>query len=178
MKKYRWLAGLAVVAALVFTGIAATSSGPNFKLFGTGDVFVNGHKFATFNDAGEYGGVYRDRTNTPKLRNDVIDLEFVNDRAVGGGAPRFSIPIDENNDRKVEAYAFMDVNGCGSSTVSTKSSTCQVFYKSDVYPNWDAFGDAHPDWRLARKDSGEATMPFIIADVEGDYLVHGIVLNY
>lgn len=168
------LAALAV--ALVAAVTASAGSPPKLLTFGTGDAFVNGDKAATFNDAGEYGGAYRSKSAATKLS--AVHLSFVNDRAVGGGAPRFSIPIDENNDKIVDAYAFMDVNGCGSSTVSTESSTCQVFYKAEVHSNWAAFVAAHPTWKLAKKDSGEKTQPFIIADVEGDYLMHGIVLAY
>jgi hypothetical protein len=178
VKKGIILGAVAIAAALLTVGFASAASSAKLSTFGSGDVFVNGNKFATFNDSGEYGGVYRNRTSNDLLTDSRIDLEFDNDRAVGGGAPRFSIPIDENNDKQVEAYAFIDVNGCGSSLVSTRSATCTVNYKSEVQPNWAAFAAAHPTWRLARKDTGENTMPFVIADVQGDYLVHGIVLNY
>lgn len=168
----------AIAAGLLAAGLASAASSPRLLTFGTGDVFVNGAKGATFNDSGEYGGFYRNHTSNTLLTDPRIDLEFVNDRAVGGGAPRFSIPIDENADKQVDAYAFIDVNNCGSSTVSTKSATCQVFYKSEVQPNWAAFAAAHPAWRLARKDGKDNAIPFVIADVQGDYLVHGIVLSY
>jgi hypothetical protein len=172
------LAAVVMAAALLTVGFASAAGSPNLSTFGNGDVFVNSDKFATFNDANEYGGVYRNHTSNSLLSDSRIDLEFVNDRAVGGGAPRFSIPIDENNDKQVDAYAFIDVNGCGSSTVSTKSATCTVNYKAETQPNWAAFAAAHPTWRLARKDGKDNAMPFIVADVQGDYLVHGIVLDY
>jgi hypothetical protein len=181
VKKGITLAAIAIAAVLLTVGFAAAAGGPRLSTFGSGDVFVNGAKFATFNDAGEYGGVYRNHTSNVLLSDSRIDLEFVNDRAVGGGAPRFSIPIDENNDKRVEAYAFIDVNSCGgASLVSTESATCGVYYKDQAapYANWSAFAAAHPTWRLARKDGTDTTMPFVVADVQGDYLVHGIVLSY
>jgi hypothetical protein len=172
MKKGIILAAVAIAAALLTVGFAAAAGSPRLLTFGTRDVFVNGAKFATFNDANEYGGVYRNHTSNALLTDSRIDLEFVNDRAVGGGAPRFSIPIDENNDKQVDAYAFIDVNGCGSSTVSTESATCQVSYSSattppETQPNWAAFAAAHPTWRLARKEGKDNAVPFIIADVQG-----------
>jgi hypothetical protein len=186
MKKGITLAAIAIAAALLTVGFAAAASAPRLSTFGTGDVFVNGDKYATFNDAGEYGGVYRSKSKRTALED--VHLSFVNDRAVGGGAPRFSIPIDENGDKVTDAYAFMDVNGCGSSTVSTESATCTVNYKSEVHANWAAFVAAHPTWTLATKvqvdtkPNGhpvyDSDMPFVIADVQGDYLVHAIVLDY
>jgi len=188
------LVGALTVAALLFGVSAASSSGLNLKTFGTGDVFVNGSKGATFNDDGEYGGFYRTKTSNRLLTDPKIDLSFHNLRAVGGGAPRFSIPIDEDNDGVTEAYAFIDVNGCGvphpMNMTSTENTACQVFYSGDggTYTNWDAFAAAHPTWRLAKKEvvgtkpNGKPqygdTMPFIIADVTGDYLVEDIVLSY
>ena len=184
----RLILAIAALAALIAVGVAIGGGSPKLSMFGTGDVFVNGDKGATFNDASEYGGFYRNRTANTLLTDSKIDLEFVNDRAVGGGAPRFSIPVDENSDNVVDAYAFIDVNGCGSATVSTKAPGCTVNYKSEVQPNWNTFAAAHPTWRLARKEQVgtkpngnpeyDSTMPFIIADVQGDYLVHGIVLAY
>lgn len=165
----------AIAAALLTVGFASAAGSSNLRAFGTGDVFVNGAKGATFNDSGEYGGFYRSHTSNELLTSTKIDLELVNDRAIGGGAPRFSIPIDESNDKVVEAYAFIDVNSCGSSTVSTESATCQVYYGTEPnpYANWAAFASAHATWRLARKEQVgtkpngkpdyDGTMPFIIA---------------
>lgn len=165
----------AALAALVLTVSASAGGTPKLSTFGTGDVFVNGAKGATFNDSGEYGGWYRAKPSRDPLSK--VHVSFVNQRAVGGGAPRFSIPIDENNDHNADAYAFLDVNGCGSSTVSTDSANCTVYYKSETQTNWAAFVAAHPTWKLASRDGGK-TEPFVIADVPGDYLVTDIALNY
>jgi hypothetical protein len=187
MKKGITLAAIAIAAALLTVGFASAAGTPHLSTFGTGDVFVNGDKFATFNDTGEYGGAYVNKTSNDPLSK--VHVRFINDRAVGGGAPRFSIPIDENKDTITDAYAFIDVNNCGSSTVSSDDSNCQVFLNTGgSYANWAALVAANPTWRLAKKDPNgtrpngkplySSTMPFIVADVEGDYLVHGIVLNY
>ena len=85
---------------------------------------------------------------------------------VGGGAPRWSIPIDTGGDRKDadEVYAFLDAANCGSTgTVSTTASTCPVFVNANggggSYANWDAFATANPTWTIA------GAYPFVIADV-------------
>jgi hypothetical protein len=47
----------------------------------------------------------------------------------GGGSPRWSIPINTDQNGKVEGYAFIPP-GCGTpGTVSTTSSTCAVTFE-------------------------------------------------
>ena len=51
-------------------------------------------------------------------------------RARGGGSPRWSIPINTDQDGQVEGYAFIDANGCGNTgIVTTTSSACAVNFK-------------------------------------------------
>ena len=75
MKKGIIQAAVAIAAALLTVGFAAAAGSPRLLTFGTGDVFVNGAKFATFNDANEYGGVYRNHTSNALLTDSRIDLE-------------------------------------------------------------------------------------------------------
>ena len=79
--------------------------------------------------------------------------------------------------RSRNGYAFLDAAGCGAAVgtnsakvvtvVSTDSPNCKVFFDRQ-YDNWAAFAAAHTDYRVAKKN-----VPFIIADVEGDYHVSG-----
>jgi hypothetical protein len=72
---------------------------------------------------------------------------------VGGGAPRWSIPINVGNDPKdtQQVYAFLDANGCGDDgTVSTAAADCTVTLNSGgSYANWAAFAAANPTYTIA-----------------------------
>ena len=169
----------ALAAALVLTVSASAGGGPKLSTFGTGHSFVNGDECAVFNSAGTYGGCYRKHTSNALLSK--VHVSFTSLADNGGGAPRFSIPIDRNGDKLTDVYAFLDVNGCGNAFVSTDQSNCVVNMNdgSGPYANWAALAAAHPTWRVARKDDPHnATEPFIIADVQGDYLVTDVSLSY
>ncbi len=170
MRQFAPLAAVLAIAVLAVPVLAAPNS--KLKTFGTGDVTLVGRDGATIvNEAGEYGGVYlAGHRNAKPIVS--VHYSFVSTGDVGGGAPRFSIPIDTDHNRTVEAYAFLDVNGCSSSLVSTDSSTCTVFFQSDVFTNWTAFADAHPDYRIP-----PGAIPFVIADVAGEYSVSEVDLH-
>lgn len=179
---------LIIAVALAATAMSASAgSTPDLKTFGTGHVFTKADECATFNDSGEYGGCYRNKASTRPLGN--VLFSFDSEADTGGGAPRFSVPIDRTNDGASDVYAFIDVNGCGSTHVATDSANCQVFLNDGgYYANWQALVSANPSWTLAKKEQTgtkpngspiyEKTMPFIIADVAGAYLVTNIVLSY
>ena len=163
---------IAVIATFAITSAALAA--PPLQEFGTGDVTITGTSATIVNEAGEYGGVYL--PNARRLSGSLladVDFSFTSTGDVGGGAPRFSIPIDTDGDLKTtEDYAFIDVNGCGGDTfVSTTNVNCVVYFGSDVYANWDAFAAAHPTYRISR------AIPFIIADVEGSYEVEDVDLQ-
>ena len=165
---------LATMTILSLASVA--SAAPNkLRTFGTGEVVVTSASSVTIsNGFGEYGGVYLQgyKAQTGKLLSQV-DYSFRNLGNVAGGAPRFSIPIDENGDGGTEAYAFIDVNGCngtGFVFVSSTNSACQVFYGA-TYANWDAFAAANPTYRISND------VPFIISDVEGNYSLDRISLK-
>src|SRR5262245_28195238 len=152
---------LALLGLLCLVFITAASAGgpPKLSTFGNGHVFAANGECAFFVGSGEYGGCYRKHTSNKSLS--AVNLSFTSRADVGGGAPRFSIPVDEDQDAKTtEGYAFMDVNGCGGNLVATNNPACTVYYKAEVHANWAAFVAAHPTWRLARKDSGQGTEPF------------------
>ena len=169
---------LATMTMLSLASVA--SAAPNkLRTFGTGEVTVTSASSAVIdNDAGEYGGVYVQgyKAQTGKLLSQV-DYSFTSRADVAGGAPRFSIPIDENRDGGTEAYAFIDAFGCGATGsggfvfVSTTNSNCQVFYQDVTYQNWDAFAAANPTYRISDD------VPFIISDQPGHYELTGILLK-
>jgi hypothetical protein len=87
----------------------------------------------------------------------------------GGGAPRWSIPINVGGDPKdaLMNYAFLDGNGCinggetpsgGAITVSTTLAQCSVNFQGLDYANWDAFAAAHPTYTIA------SALPFVVSD--------------
>jgi hypothetical protein len=160
----------AVLAFGIFTAVAIAAS---LHTFGTGQVTTENTKVyglgATIvNDVGEYGGIYQGGSHA---KVGTVKYSFLSDGQVAGGAPRWSIPLDtDNNTKTVDSYAFLDVNGCGGSAghatyVSTTNPDCQVFINTGgSYPNWAALVAANPTWRV----DGQG---FIIADVDGSYHV-------
>lgn len=170
------LAG-AAVALMVSSAAQAAPAAKTLKTFGTGEVTATSTAATIVNDAGEYGGVYlQSKSQSGKLVSRV-DFQFRSTGDVGGGAPRFSLPIDADGDGATDGYAFLDAANCGGTSgnpilVSTESGTCPVFYGSESHANWDAFAAAHPAYRMS-----PGAIPFIIADVPGSYAVDGIALR-
>jgi hypothetical protein len=176
MKK--WIFTALAFSALALPVVAFAGADPTsgvLKTFGTGAVTIKSWSATIKNDPGEYGGVYR--KNGPKKSGlDQVKFKFKTDGNVQGGAPRWSIPIDVNGDKYQDAYAFLDAANCGATVgtnddhvvtnVSTSNPDCKVFFGPGVWANWAAFAAANPSYRVAKKD-----IPFIIADVEGDYHV-------
>jgi len=166
---------LALVAfgALTLTGLAI-AGGPLVS-FGDADVTVSKNASAHIVvGSGESGGVYRNQTPTKLLKK--VKLSFISTGDVGGGAPRWSIPVSTDNDATTtEGYAFLDAAGCGATVgdnptsiptlVSTKVATCKVNFLGVDYANWKALVAAFPTARTAKAVS------FVIADVPGDYFV-------
>jgi hypothetical protein len=180
MKRFSGLfAVIASVAIFAWGASAAMAGSTTLKTFGTGVVTITGSDSATIvNDAGEYGGVFiQSKSNSSKLLSQVV-FQFTSRADVGGGAPRFSLPIDTNGTGKiVEGYAFIDAAGCGgisggTTLVSTQNPACHVNFQSVDYANWGAFTAANPTYR-----SAQGATPFVIADVAGSYNVTDIVLR-
>jgi len=163
--------GMALAIAIAGTSTAANTK---YRTFGSGSVSVNGDSARINNDPGEYGGVYlRSRSLSSKpLR--AVHISFLSTGATGGGAPRFSIPLNTGHEESTPPYAFLDVNNCGSDLVSTGSPTCKVFlnFSDEWFDNWHDLVMTHPSWRI--KAGG---IPFIIADQPGDYRVTNIDLR-
>jgi hypothetical protein len=93
---------------------------------------------------------------------------------VGGGSPRWSIPVDTSGNSKAEGYAFLDAAGCGSTgSVSTTVATCAVNFASVDYANWDAFAAANPTYTIGN------AVPFVITDTTepGTTLIFAITVS-
>lgn len=168
---------LASAILLVVMAIAPISAAPNIKYRTFGDAAITESPAGTFTivvGGGQYGGVYvNSRSNSGKAIADV-SFSFTATGDIGGGAPRFSLPINvTGTDNAVEYYAFIDRNSCGGAVlVSTESATCIVYAGSEVFPNWAAFAAAHPTYRIA-----PGTIPFMISDVPGTYVVSDVDLR-
>jgi hypothetical protein len=164
---------VAAVAAIGFGSVAASASASKLQTFGTGTVTITGKDSATIvNGPGEYGGVFLNSKSQSAKPLSAVSFSFVSTGDVTGGAPRFSIPIDDGT--TTLKYAFLDVLGCGYSTgeVSTDLANCHVNFNSVDYANWDTFAAANPTYRIA-----PGQIPFIIADEPGSYAVNSIDLR-
>jgi hypothetical protein len=105
-----------------------------------------------------------------------------------GGAPRITIPIDENGDGTwdyqggtgTEGFAFIDVPGCndGDGYVGALKGdddpTCNVNYESVDYPTFSAFEAAFPSGRVAKNSQAS---PFIAIDQPNHYLIYRVTLK-
>ena len=163
---------VAAVAAIGFGSVAASASANKLQTFGTGAVTVNGDSATIVNGTGEFGGVFinsRSQSAKPLI---AVHFSFDSTGDSTGGAPRFSIPIDDGT--TVLKYAFIGVLNCGYSTgtVSTDLPNCMVNFNSVDYANWDAFASSNPTFRIA-----PGQIPFIIADEPGRYAVSNIDLR-
>jgi len=155
--------GLLAVLMLTLASFASGAApAPKLQTFGTGEVTVGADSATIVNDtAGEYGGVYLNSKSQSGKTLNKIDFGFTSTGNVAGGAPRFSLPIDDPaTSAKGDGYAFIDVNGCGGDTdVSTTNANCIVYFGNQVHANWDAFAEAHPEYVVT-----PGVIPFIIAD--------------
>jgi hypothetical protein len=171
MRRLAPLLALVAILAIAIPAMAAPKS--KLQTFGTGVVTIDGSNAATLtNDATEYSGVYlKARNGSRKIASVKFSFDYTGD--VAGGAPRFSIPIDTDHNRTVEAYAFLDAINCGSDgTVSTTDASCKVFFQAETFDNWAAFVAEHPKYRIPPR-----AIPFIIADQEGIYHITDIDLR-
>lgn len=168
---------LAVTATIVAVGSASGAAGGG-KLVCFADApatcTLNSASSATLNTtAGGDAGVYlTNGKSTGGAALASVDYTFnyfcanTTDytSCVGGGAPRWSIPINVGGDPKdtQQVYAFLDANGCGDDgVVSTTESDCAITLNTGgSYPNWDAFAAANSTYTIA------SALPFVIADVK------------
>jgi hypothetical protein len=159
---------LGALAAFMLVGTAGAAPSGKLKTFGTGEVTTAGSSATIVIDNGEFGGVFSNANNkSGKLLGSVV-FQFTSRGDVGGGAPRFSIPIDDGSFDVNSDYAFIDAAGCGATVgdnptsvatlVSTQNPSCHVNFHGTDYTNWSTFANSNPTFRIAR------ATPFIIAD--------------
>jgi hypothetical protein len=171
--------GIAVAVAGVVTTVALAASGGPLKTFGDGDITVQDNKAAFVVLPGQYAGVYKTTSDTKPISK--VRFHMVSYGDVQGGAPRFSIALDTDGNKKTtETYAFLDAAGCGGvvggndsfteTTIDTGLANCKVNVSGTDYDNWAALVAAHPDWKTSKDAS------FVIADAPGDYHVKDISL--
>jgi hypothetical protein len=163
--------GLGVTLTLFVAFAIATASGAagSLKCF-AGDpatCSVSGETATLDTSGGGFAGAYYSSTKANGKSLAEVDYSFqyncdpLDDSVscTGGGSPRWSIPINTDQDGQVEGYAFIDAPGCGNTgVVSTTSATCAVTFEGTTYANWDAFAAANPDYRIGH------AVPFVITD--------------
>jgi hypothetical protein len=168
------IAAVIAVAALVFAVNGAGAAPGKLKCFsGGGDpsdpasCSISGEVVTFDTSTGGFAGAYitNSRNQGASLGSASYSFQYNCDpgdnftTCVGGGSPRWSIPIDTGGNAKPEGYAFLDAAGCGSNgTVSTGSSSCGVNFAGTDYPNWAAFAAANPTYKIAN------ALPFVITD--------------
>ena len=179
---HKLLMVVSVLVALAFASIAVAAPPAKLQVFGTGDVTATGDSATITNDVGEFGGVYLNPKSTSGKALNKVTFAFTSRGDVAGGAPRFSIPINDGSFDPNTDYAFLDAAGCGAAVgdnptntatfVSTQNPSCHVNFGGTDYANWAAFASANPTYKIA-----SAYTVFIIADQAGAYVVDGIVLR-
>ena len=181
------VAALGAFAALTLAGTSGAAPGGRLRTFGTGEVTTANNSATIVIDVGEFGGVYQQgKGQGGKLLGDAV-FSFTSRGDVAGGAPRFSIPIDDGAFDPNTDYAFIDAAGCGATVgdnpsgtatlVSTQNPACHVNFHGVDYANWATFASANPTFRIAKN------IPFIIADAvppshaSATFVATDIVLN-
>jgi hypothetical protein len=161
----------AVLSVLVAFALAGTAgAGPGKLKCFSGDpatCSVSGETVTLDTSDGGFAGAYytASKANGSPLTGVDYSFQYNCDPSddtvtcVGGGSPRWSIPIDTPSAGKTNGYAFLDAFGCGSTgTVSTASTACAVNFGGVDYANWDAFAAANPTYRIGN------ALPFVITD--------------
>ena len=110
------------------------------------------------------------------LLSQVLQLSFTYIGTPTAGSPRFSVPIDENNDGLTEAFAFISPISCNDGNGLTdviNDSTCTVYYGVNNYVNWAAFAAAYPAAEVALTDN----YVFVVADDVGSWTVNNVTIG-
>jgi len=199
MKKLLVLCGITVFAFAFATAITANAAAPSTapgqnKLLcfdGTTDGGYNGvctlkgngaRGPATLNNNdndtdpyNNYSGVYvLNSTVYNSPLSGIKQLSFSYSGAATAGSPRFSIPVDTNNDGTSDGYIFVSAYYCndGAGLVDAiNDPTCTIYtnFSSESFDNWADLVATHSDWRIAND-----AYAFIIADDPGMWTVSGV----
>ena len=166
------LLALGATAALVVAGTSGAApggGGKQLRTFGTGEVTATASSATIVIDSGEFGGVFDNgKGQTGKRVGDVV-YAFTSRGDVGGGAPRWALPINDGDFDPFTDFAAIDAAGCGAvvgdnpsndaTLVSTQNPACHVNFHNTDYANWTAFATANPTFTIAK-----GQIPFIISD--------------
>jgi hypothetical protein len=107
-----------------------------------------------------------------------LSFQYTGDAATAG-APRFSIPIDQNDDGYTEAFAFVPAISCNNGQGKVDvigDSTCLVYYAPDGvtgWANWAAFAAAHPTYEVSALDN----YVFPISDEPGTWTLNQVTIG-
>jgi hypothetical protein len=203
-KMMSYVAGLVVIifalpaplttSAAVDPGLDANTNGNKIQCFaGTTDGGANGTCTLTANGAflntvdgdsdpnNSYAGVFIQNTNLDgKPIGNINKLAFTYSGSgeTGGESPEINIPIDEDGNGDIEAYAIIDTFGCndGDPNMGTLNAitdpTCMVSYGLTAYRSWGAFVEANSTYRIATN-----ALAFIILDLPGEFTITNIQLG-
>lgn len=197
MKKITYGIGIFVLALMFVTVVNAaapnTAPGQNkllcfdgpseFTIYG-GDCTMMGNGArgpATLDNTdgdvdGSYSGVYVENSNMyGALLSDVTQLSFNYTGEATAGAPRYSIPVDTNNDEITDGYLFVSAYYCndGAGFVDViNDTTCTIYtnFSAESFDNWADLIATHPTWSV----SNDGAYVFIIADEPGTWTVSGV----
>jgi hypothetical protein len=178
--------GALLAAAPAFANAPSTAPGKNkIVCFQSGDATctlnskgAKGSATLTVTGAGDASLYYEGYNGSVygALLSDIDRLSFTYTGTPTAGSPRFSIPIDENDDGLTEAFAFVGANLCndGYGLVDViHDATCDVNYQGVDYANWAAFVAAYPDAKVALTDN----YLFVIADDVGTWTVNNVTIG-
>ena len=165
MKKTVLTAVLAAALTASSAASAQAAAPADLKSFkgGQAKVEVQGDTAAVLTvPSGGWAGVYMKSDSTRGQALADVDFTFEWIGEMSGGSPRWSIPVDENEDAVTDGYAFIDAaNAGGASPVTTTSASVPVWYGNVRYDNWDVFFGSNAGFRTSLDPS------FIIADAAG-----------
>lgn len=173
---------LAALVLCAVTGVAVAAPSGKLKCFSGAPATCSVSQATVTLDtsSGGFAGAYinnsRNISGTP-LSGVTFSFQYRCDPSndttscVGGGSPRWSIPIDSNGDGKTDGYAFVDASNCGST--GTVGPDCPVFFNNVRYDNWAAFAAANPTYKIGN------SLPFVIVDTTepGTDLIYNITIT-
>ncbi len=125
---------------------------------------------------GEYAGVYiQNGFAVGTLVSSITKWGFsYAGTAVGGGAPRITVGIDEDGDGSgIDGYAAAQALFCNENDGKVdviNDATCMIEYNGGTYENWAAFKVAFPAATVAYQS-------FIIADAPGEWTISNVQLG-
>ena len=158
---------------LCFASGAASCTQSNSSAKGSATLSVTGAGTAALYYAGYNDSIYG--VTLPMVK----DLSFFYAGAPTAGSPRFSVPIDQNNDGLTEAFAFVPAITCNNGNGKVDvigDSTCLVYYAPDGvagYPNWAAFAAAHPTYEVSLTDN----YVFVVSDDIGSWTLDTVIIG-